>query len=193
MRQYDAILLDQFGVLHDGKRAMPGAVETYEALAASGKQLVVLSNTSRRRAFALKKLPSLGFKPELLAGFVCSGEQAWEHMKESRGGERVLYISWSDDFLAWDPTYLDGLDLTLAPACEADFVLCHGSMMVRDGTTASGVPTDMLDSGAPSEALLEALRTCVARGLPMVCANPDFHVVLPSGARGYMPGCIAQM
>ena len=170
---------------------MPGAVATFEALAVRGKRLIVLSNTSRRRSHALKKLPGLGFNPEFLTGFVCSGEQAWEHMKMSSTGERVLYISWADDFLAWDPAYLDGLNVTLAPAAEADFILCHGSMMVRDGTAAQ--PTDMLESGVPSEALLEALRTCADRGLPMVCANPDFHVTLPWGARGYMPGCIAQM
>ena len=35
-----------------------------------------LSNTSRRRAFALAKLPSLGFDSQRLAGFICSGEQA---------------------------------------------------------------------------------------------------------------------
>jgi beta-phosphoglucomutase-like phosphatase (HAD superfamily) len=61
--KYDAVLLDQFGVLHDGMAALPDAVDCYEQLSASGKQLVVLSNTSRRRAFAMRKLPDLGFDP----------------------------------------------------------------------------------------------------------------------------------
>ena len=56
--RYDAILLDQFGVLHDGKNAIDGAVACYDALAAAGKKLVVLSNTSRRRASATSAIDS---------------------------------------------------------------------------------------------------------------------------------------
>ena len=189
--KYDAVLLDQFGVLHDGQRALEGAEDCFKQLAAAGKKLVVLSNTSRRRDFAMRKLPGLGFDPEELLGFVCSGEEAWAAMGEMRG-KRVLWISWSDDFQAWQPDYLDGLGLTLAPAAEADFVLCHGSMVLRDGS-AEPAPTDLLESGVPSQQLLEALRECEARGLPMLCANPDIHVTLPTGQRGHMPGLVARL
>eukprot|EP00316_Scyphosphaera_apsteinii_P024005 CAMPEP_0119299182 /NCGR_PEP_ID=MMETSP1333-20130426/1294_1 /TAXON_ID=418940 /ORGANISM="Scyphosphaera apsteinii, Strain RCC1455" /LENGTH=339 /DNA_ID=CAMNT_0007300527 /DNA_START=265 /DNA_END=1284 /DNA_ORIENTATION=+ len=188
---YDAVLLDQFGVLHDGKQPMPGAIECFEQLAAAGKRLIVLSNTSRRRQFALSKFPKLGFDGRMLAGFVCSGEQAWQHIKRHRSGQRVLWLSWAEDFQAWDPNYLNGLDLLLAPASEADFVLCHGSMVIRDGRES--MPTELLESGVPSVALLEALRECNKRRLPMICANPDLQVVLPSGNLGHMPGVIAQL
>ena len=42
------VLLDQYGVLHDGQKAYPGAVAAVEALAAAGRKLLVLSNSSRR-------------------------------------------------------------------------------------------------------------------------------------------------
>ena len=32
-----------------------------------------------------------------------------------------------------------------------------------------------------------------ARGLPMLCANPDIHVTLPTGQRGHMPGLVARL
>jgi ribonucleotide monophosphatase NagD (HAD superfamily) len=187
---YDAILLDQFGVLHDGKKALPGAVDCYDRLAALGKKLVVLSNTSRRRAFALSRLPRLGFNPDSLAAFVCSGEQAWAHISTERRGQSALWISWSEEFQAWDPAYMDGTGVSLAPASEADFLFCHGSMALRDGQNV--IPTDMLLTGLIPPALEDQLRIGVARGLPMVCANPDLHVVLPSGMRGHMPGLISQ-
>ena len=57
--RYDAVLLDQFGVLHDGKRSIAGAEDCYKRLAEAGKKLIVLSNTSRRRDFAVKRLPSI--------------------------------------------------------------------------------------------------------------------------------------
>ena len=43
-------ILDQFGVMHNGVLALPGASECYANLAASGKKIVILSNTSRRAA-----------------------------------------------------------------------------------------------------------------------------------------------
>jgi ribonucleotide monophosphatase NagD (HAD superfamily) len=42
------VLLDQYGVLHDGRQAYPGAVAAVEALAASGRKLLIISNSSRR-------------------------------------------------------------------------------------------------------------------------------------------------
>ena len=90
---YDAIFLDQFGVMHDGQKPLPGAIDCFPALAAAGKKLVVLSNTSRRRAFAIQKLPKLGFDDDKLTGFVTSGEAAWDYMAANFGGKRVLWIS----------------------------------------------------------------------------------------------------
>lgn len=137
--RYDAILLDQFGVLHNGAEALPGAVDCYDRLSAAGVQMAVLSNTSRRRAHALSKLPTLGFDAAKLADFVCSGEQAREHLA-SRAGQRMLWIGWDEQFQAWDPHYLDGLDLRLADAATADFVFLQGSQTLRDGSRAT--PTE---------------------------------------------------
>ena len=84
-----------------------------------GKKLVVLSNTSRRRGFALGKLPGLGFDPAMLTGFVCSGEEAHKHMAVHHRGRKALWISWAEDFQAWQPDYLEGTGVELAPAAEA--------------------------------------------------------------------------
>ena len=191
--RYDVIFLDQFGVLHDGQKPLKGAIDCFNALRANGKRLVVLSNTSRRRSFAIKKLPSLGYDEAALDGFVTSGEAAWDHMAKNHRGARVLWISWDDAFHAWDSAYLDGLDVTLADAETADVVLLQGSQVLRDGSSSSPASTGIFAAGEPSAALTAALATCAARGLEMICANPDFTVTLPDGQRGYMPGCIAQL
>ena len=191
--RYDAIFLDQFGVMHDGQRPLPGAVECYSALAALDKALVVLSNTSRRRGFAIKKIPKLGFDETSLTGFITSGEAAWDHMAECHRGQKMLWLSWADDFQAWDPTYLDGLEVTLADAETADFVLLQGSHCIRTGSDGPPASSGIFATGEPSAELIANLRTCAARGLKLVVANPDFTVTLPDGTRGYMPGCIAQL
>ena len=52
---------------------------------------------------------------------------------------------------AWQSDYLDGLELTLASAADADFVLCHGSMVLRDGS-AQPAQTGLLQLGPDGEA-----------------------------------------
>lgn len=58
----------------DGKDALPGAVECLEELRRQGKRLVVLSNTSKREAFTMDRLPKFGFRRDLFDGGVTSGE-----------------------------------------------------------------------------------------------------------------------
>ena len=62
------VLLDQFGVLHDGKVAYPGAVDAVQRWAQAGVRVYILSNSSRRAAVALDKIESLGFAREWFAG-----------------------------------------------------------------------------------------------------------------------------
>ncbi len=42
-----AILLDQFGVLHDGQKPYPGSIEAVKALADSERRILIISNSSR--------------------------------------------------------------------------------------------------------------------------------------------------
>lgn len=66
------ILLDQFGVLHDGKVPYPLAVAAVQKLAEAGKQIVILSNSSRRSGGTIGKLAKMGFKEEWFTGMNAS-------------------------------------------------------------------------------------------------------------------------
>ncbi|MEO0379020.1 MAG: HAD family hydrolase [Pseudomonadota bacterium] len=60
--QFDAFVLDSFGVLNVGETAIPGAVACLHTLRAMGKQLIVLTNAaSYTRAVAVARYRSLGF------------------------------------------------------------------------------------------------------------------------------------
>ena len=56
------------------------------------------------------------------------------------------------------------------------------------------VPIGFIKTGAIDGELDALLTQSVARGLPMVCANPDLYVALPGGGgrRGHMPGLVAR-
>jgi Haloacid dehalogenase-like hydrolase len=49
LHDLQGVLLDQFGVMHDGKTPYDGAVEAVQALADTGLRIVLVSNSSRRR------------------------------------------------------------------------------------------------------------------------------------------------
>lgn len=60
--QFDAFVLDSFGVLNVGEVAIPGAVSCLRALRAQGKRVLVLTNAaSYTRDFAVARYRSLGF------------------------------------------------------------------------------------------------------------------------------------
>jgi hypothetical protein len=60
---YDSYIIDQWGVLHDGKTPYPGVVACLSELKAAGKQLILLSNSSKRRASSFKGLQKVGIDP----------------------------------------------------------------------------------------------------------------------------------
>ena len=57
---YDTILLDQFGVVHDGKVPYDGAPELVRRLQRAGKRVVVLSHSSKRRRDTIARLAGRG-------------------------------------------------------------------------------------------------------------------------------------
>mmetsp|Transcript_45328 Transcript_45328/g.108081 ORF Transcript_45328/g.108081 Transcript_45328/m.108081 type:complete len:377 (+) Transcript_45328:52-1182(+) len=188
-KDYDAFILDQFGVMHNGGVALPGAIDCFNQLVAAGKKIVVLSNTSQRAGAAVGKLPSLGFDTSHVAGLVCSGEEAWHHVAEHRQDSKCLFLTWEREAGA-DASFLKGLSVTLADATEADFILCHGAEMILSGDGKQDA-TGFKLSGDLS-AYNDVLDAGVKRGLEMVCCNPDIKTVMANGNFGHMPGAIAE-
>ena len=66
--RYDAIILDQYGVLHNGEQLLDGVAAALERLQ-DGRKLVVLSNTSKRRGPLIVELPGRGFRSEFCRPF----------------------------------------------------------------------------------------------------------------------------
>ena len=206
-RTYRAILLDQFGCLHDGRDALPGAVEAVHALAATGARVLILSNSSRRASGAVAKLEKLGFDPACFAGALTSGEVAHSRLMVPRpdGGDgcvpswrglgtRCLHITWA----ARGGVSLEGLGLTVVGEEEAvqaggvDFILVHGTEGV--GVAGAGDdparPPPTARSLEELKALLERVATATARPPPFLCANPDL-VTVDGEALVTMPGTLA--
>ena len=180
--RYDAIILDQYGVLHNGEALLDGVAEALERLQ-DGRRLVVLSNTSKRRGPLIAELPGRGFRSEWLHDAICSGECCWEALRDSSYASAVV-LGWSDRDSS---EYLEGTGVALADAAP-DVVVAYGPDTID---MAGRELTDFRTTGdlGPYHALLE---DAAARGVPMLCANPDQKTIDVDGVTPlYMPGTMA--
>lgn len=173
--RYDAFLIDQFGVLHEGTRPYTGAVETLARLKAAGKKVLLLSNSGKRSASNEDRLVRLGFERKSWDHFLSSGEVAWGLLQEDlQEGVmlRCLLITRDDDGSA-----IEGLPLTVTGSGEdAEIILLSGS----EG--------DRYDIEHYRDLLLPA----AARNVRCICTNPDKIMLTPAGPR-FGAGRIAEL
>ncbi|CAK0734875.1 hypothetical protein CVIRNUC_000496 [Coccomyxa viridis] len=158
-----AILLDQFGVLHDGRKPYPGAIEAVTALADSG----------RSSHGALGKLEKLGFPKAAFSGAITSGEVCHQALQNRPDdffqalGRRCVHITWGTR----GPISLGDLDVQVVESVDdAEFLLAHGAECLgRPGNEE------------PREASLDEIRAVLEagaeKGLPLLVANPDIVTV----------------
>lgn len=171
--QYDAFLLDLWGVVHDGTQLYPGARETLVQLKAADKKIVFVSNAPRRAAKVQSVLAGFGVAEADYLGAVSSGEAAFQWLRDEKLQPGKLYYYIGPDR---DADVLDGLDFKPVSIDEAEFVLNVGF----------GSETQTPGAWMPE------LEQCHARELPMLCLNPDIEVVKISGERYPCAGAIAR-
>lgn len=191
---YDAFLVDLWGVIHNGSESFPWALAALEQLHKCGKPVLFLSNSSRRRETNINALKKMGVARDLFLDLITSGDETWLALTQQSSGsssgvaaslpeevlnaKRVLTIGNGAD----DLEYIAGLaPRRAASPGEADLILARGCSTL---CTADGIATP-----ATWPELEEALSVAAQRRVPMLVANPDS--VRPDGADSPMPGRLA--
>ena len=77
---YDGVILDVWGVLHDGAKPFPFVLDTLHHLKAHGKKTLVLSNAPRRAVPVSHRLTDIGIARDLYDHIHTSGEETWQHL-----------------------------------------------------------------------------------------------------------------
>src|SRR5215813_2576328 len=80
--RYDGFILDLWGVLHDGVRPYPGAIDALRRLRRRRKRAIILSNGPRRAAALVRRIAEIGIMPDLYDGLHSSGEETWRLLRE---------------------------------------------------------------------------------------------------------------
>jgi HAD superfamily hydrolase (TIGR01459 family) len=183
--RYDVFVLDQYGVLHNGGKLLPGCADTLRRLHEMGKKLIILSNTSKRRQSLVDELPGRGFEAEWLYGAICSGEVCHEALR-GYDGQKAVVLGWSTRSSA---EYLTGTGVELANLDDANILVAYGPDVIstRDGD----IDTGFMRSGDLGP-YRETLERAADAGLLMLCANPDQRSLHSDGTTLlYMPGTLA--
>ena len=175
--RYDALLLDQWGVLHDGGQPYPGAIDCLARLGAAGKIVVILSNSGRSGEENARLIVRMGINRGLFGEVVSAGDDARDAILTSadpfyRGlGRRCLVLA-----RARDAHLVDGLGLEVVTDVEqAEFLFA----------LSIDAPRQSVRGWEP------VLIRAAARCLPMVCGNPDLAQVTPSGTLLEATGLLA--
>ena len=84
---YDAFILDQWGVMHDGQNGYLKAIKCIEKLYSKKKILTIISNSSRKKDETIMRLPNLGFQSAHFHEVMTSGEMIWSSLKNKYNSE----------------------------------------------------------------------------------------------------------
>lgn len=148
-------LVDLWGVIHNGVAPFPDAVAACGCFREQGGIVILLSNAPRPWGSVAEQLDRIGVAPEAYDAIVSSGDAARVILR-ARGRASIYHLGPDRDLGLYD-----GLGVLRVDAGRAEAVVCTG---LFDDETET--PEDYRTP----------LKTFAARGLPMICANPDLAV-----------------
>jgi HAD superfamily hydrolase (TIGR01459 family) len=169
---YDAILCDVWGVIHNGREAFAQACAALERFRRERGPVVLISNAPRPSTALYSQLESVGVPRTVWSGFVTSGDATRALLSE-----RVPGPAWVLGPPRDTPLY-EGLGLTFAERIpEAAFIVCTGPFNEETET-----PEDYR----------ERLALAQQHDLEMICANPD-RMVQKGDRLIYCAGALAEL
>jgi HAD superfamily hydrolase (TIGR01459 family) len=153
--RFDLCLCDIWGVVHNGVAAHPGAVKALQAMRQRGMTVVLVTNAPRPNAEISVQLDRLKVPRDAWDAIVTSGDVCRALIQE-RTGQPVFMLGPDRDL-----PLIAGLDAPRVQPEEASYVLCTGLFD---------------DERETPEDYAEVLAGFAARGLTLICANPDLVV-----------------
>lgn len=198
INDYDAFIIDQWGVLHNGKSPYEGVLHCLSQIHSRRKPMILLSNSSKRKSESVKGLKKVGIDPSLFADIITSGELGWHMLRDrnlaaysassrrdSSAPLKLFVIGNGDD----DKDYIQSSGCVFASPLECELILARGTFSLYTSSNPLEcrnfpVADDLIQSVSPF------LAQCAQRKIPMLVTNPDN---MRPGSNSPMPGQIAAM
>ena len=169
--EYDVVLSDVWGVIHNGIAAHRHACDALMRMRAQGGIVILVTNAPRPNEVVARQLERLHVPRDTYDAIISSGDVTRSVIKQ-RHGQSLYHLGPERD-----RSIFGGLDVRFAPLETADYVVCSG---LEDDETET--PDDYRPR----------LEFMLSRNLFMVCGNPD--VVVERGSTlVYCAGAIADL
>lgn len=168
---YDAVLSDVWGVVHNGVSAYRDAVEALRRFRKGGGRVVLITNAPRASGPIIDMLDEMNVPRDTYDAVVSSGDVTRGSIAPYKG--KVIHHIGPPTI---DDSLYDGLGVIRGPAEEAVAVV------VTDLDTDDDTP-DMYE---------DRIKVWLRRKLPLICANPD-RIVEHGGRIIYCGGALADL
>ncbi|MEQ8747250.1 TIGR01459 family HAD-type hydrolase [Pyruvatibacter sp.] len=155
---YDAILCDVWGVIHNGQRPHDAACAALARFRRERGPVILVSNSPRPVEGIPPQLATIGVPEDAWDAIVTSGDATRMMVKEGDFGSRCFHLGPQRDHLLFEAMNVTRSGDAEAPA---DFIICTG-------------PWD--DETETAEDYRSLFAGLISRKLPMICANPDLVV-----------------
>lgn len=176
--RFSGLLVDLWGVVHDGEQVFPGVVDALAKLHAASVRVVFVSNSSREGDDLGEDLVKMGIARDYFVAVVSSGDVTFAALREQ------------------DPRLFAGLPtrpriLHLGRKAVVPWLDQLGFEEVTDPEQAELiVATGMVRDRAELARKQAELAPLAAREVPLVCTNPD-RIVRSSVGMLLAPGAMA--
>lgn len=156
---YDTILCDVWGVIHNGREAFKPACDALVSFRSKGGKVSLITNAPVPEERVRRYFEPLGVPDEAFDICVSSGDITREYLYNHR--KKNIWRLGEDGGWSHDKYLVEGIDLNFTSMEQAEYILCIG--------TPGGGNTD-------PESCRDLLTEAARRGLEMICANPDIQV-----------------
>ena len=154
--QYNALICDIWGVIHNGQELFPGISECLLNFKKLNNVVILLSNAPRPSSYVSSVLDKFGFKDECYDGIITSGDLTKKSLNEKIFGENCYHIGPERDLNIFEGTNVNRVDFN-----NSDFIFVTG--LFNDEIEDENDYLDLLNSARERE-------------MTLVCANPDLLV-----------------
>ena len=175
---YRALFVDLWGCVHDGVHALPGAVRSLTAYRAGGGRVILVTNSPRTRAGVADQIARFGVPETAYDDIATSGDSARVAMFDGVVGRRVWHLGQAHDAAFFEPPAI----------LETPIAIERVALEAAEGIVCTGP----FDAMADPDVMRPEFEASIARGLKLLCANPDI-VVDRGEVREWCAGALAAL